>query len=185
MYLSLEAPKQQHLRLCLLLILFLALAANSAHANTRLNTDNLQLVGKATLSKLFWTIYDSRLVSHTGEYKGIEAGLTLELTYQRKISAEQLIDSTREQWQALSLYESEQSEQWLAALKKMWPDVNKSDVLTLQVDENMQSHFFFNNQLIGVMSDSLFTQHFLSIWLSPNSRYSTLQQQLIGLTDSM
>ena len=149
------------------------------------NADKLQQVGEARLTKLFWTIYESRLYTTTGTYRGIEPDLVLEITYQRKISSEQLINSTRSEWQAMSLYTKVQSESWLEKLENIWPDVTKGDVLRLQVDHDMNSHFYFNGRPIGSMEKPEFTRHFLAIWLSPDSRYSELQQQLTGTKTSM
>ena len=149
------------------------------------NIEKLQQVGEARLTKFFWTIYDSRLYTATGTYRGIEPDLVLEITYQREISCEQLIKSTRNEWQALSLYTKAQSEGWLDKLRNMWPDVTKGDVLRLQVDHDMNSHFYFNGDPIGSIEKPKFTRHFLSIWLSPDSRYSELQQQLTGTKTSM
>lgn len=149
------------------------------------NVEKLQQVGEARLTKLFWTIYDSRLYTTTGTYRGIEPDLVLEITYQREISSEQLINSTRSEWQAMSLYKKAQSESWLKQLQNMWPDVTKGDVLRLQVDHDMSSHFYFNGHPIGSVEKPEFTRHFLSIWLSPDSRYSELQQKLTGAKRSM
>jgi len=160
-------------------ILF-AFIAVSAKANSEQLVNDLQLVGEARLSKLFWAIYDSRLYNRSGRYQGIEPGLTLEITYQRKITSQQLVESTREEWQMLRVYKQRSSEQWLKQLLTMWPDVKKDDVLTLRVDNNLASDFYFNGEAIGSIEKPEFTNHFLSIWLSSNARYPKLQQQLIG-----
>lgn len=171
--------KRLHTLLALFMLVLLPMTHGLATAGTN-REPHLQKVGEATLSKLFWTIYDSRLYTTSGEYRGIEPDLMLEITYQRKISSKQLIDSTRDEWQALSLYKKTSSEQWLTQLGKLWPDVDKGDVIKLQLDQQLNSHFYFNGNAIGNINDPAFTRQFLAIWLSPDSNHPEMQRQLIG-----
>ncbi len=167
------------LKAALRILVLLTLPFN-IQATTQQESSLLE-VGSATLTKLFWTIYDSRLFTTSGEYRGIESDLVLEIVYQRKISKQQLINSTRDEWQALSLYTESSSEQWLNELEQFWPDVDKSDTIELKVSEQLNSHFYFNGNAIGTINDAEFTRRFLAIWLSPDSRYPKLQRQLTGV----
>jgi hypothetical protein len=151
---------------------------STAHADT---DQPLKLVGEATLTKLFWTVYDCRLYTSSGVYNGIETGLVLAIVYQRKTSKQQLIISTKNEWQALSLFTPSSSEQWLQELEKFWPDVDQNDVIELKVNQQLSSHFYFNGNAIGTIHSEIFTRRFLAIWLSSDSRYPKLQRQLTGL----
>lgn len=169
----------RHLTRFFMLWLFLLTPVNS-EANAESLTRDLQLVGQARLNYLFWTIYDSRLYTRQGYYQGIEPDLVLEITYQRKVTASQLVESTRKEWQALGVYRQKDSESWLEKLRNNWPDVDKGDVLTLRVGDDLTSHFYFNGQAIGSIREAKFTHHFLAIWLSPDARHSRQQRQLTG-----
>jgi hypothetical protein len=144
-------------------------------------TEILQPVGSTTLKVFFWTIYDSTLFSDDGEYRGIEPGLALKIDYRRSVKRDQLIDTTREQWQELDLYDPAASEQWLRELAELWPDIQRGDSITLFVETDMSATFFFNDQALGQINDSRFTRSFLAIWLAENSTFPKLRNELIGL----
>ncbi|MBY5921774.1 chalcone isomerase family protein [Ferrimonas balearica] len=136
-------------------------------------------VGESRLKVLWFPIYHARLYSDDGRYDGIEPPLLLDLTYLRDIDAEDLLEHTRSEWQRLALYESRDSEAWLASLAAIWPDVAEGDRLTLMV-QPQHSTFYFNGEPIGTIAESRFGEQFLSIWLHPDSRYPKLRNALIG-----
>ena len=140
---------------------------------------DLDPVGSTTLKVFFWTIYDSTLFSSDGVYRGMEPGLSLLVTYRRRISRTDLIDRTREEWQKLDIYKPG-SEQWLNSLAAIWPDVEKGDQLLLQVNNSLGSSFYFNGVPVGDIQDSQFTSAFLAIWLSEQSSYPKQRNQLVG-----
>ena len=109
-------------------------------------TADLQVVGEARLKFLFWQVYDSTLYSNSGTYQELEPNLALKISYRRKISAEQLIRRTREEWQKMSVLSS-QTKEWLLSLAAILPDVNKGDLVILKVDEELASNFYFNGSL--------------------------------------
>lgn len=162
----------QRLNLCLICLLF----TFPAWANP---TQNLDKVGSAKLRVFLWNIYESALYTPSGEFEGIVPGLALEIEYQRNISKRAFIDYTREEWQKQSLY-SDQSELWLAQLKNIFPSVRKEDSLVLRVNDAMASEFYFNEEFIGQIANANFTREFLAIWLSEQSSYPDLRNQLIG-----
>ena len=141
-------------------------------------TADLQVVGEARLKFLFWQIYDSTLFSNSGTYQELEPNLALKISYRRKISAEQLIRRTREEWQKMSLLSS-QTEEWLLSLEAILPDVDKGDLVILKVDEELASNFYFNGSFIGRLGSPAFTA-FLNIWLSEKGSYPELQRELTG-----
>jgi hypothetical protein len=172
-----HCPKKfQATLLCVTCILFSA----SLQAIDQASQPSPLKVGEARLSKLLWDIYDSRLYTPNGVYNGIEPGLVLEIAYLRKIPSKQLLDATRKEWRAMSLYDKAASEAWLQQLRNIWPDVIKGDVIRLEVGPQLGSHFLYNGRPIGSLREAEFTHRFLAIWLSPQSRYSELQQQLTG-----
>ena len=140
----------------------------------------LQPVGSATLKWSFWTIYESTLYDPDGVFSGINHGLALNIEYRRSISRRQLIDATREQWKAMSLYQDDLSDAWLDALSGFWPDVRRGDAITLLVTDGLVSEFYLNGEAIGRISEPGFTENFLAIWLSDESRFPELRDRLIG-----
>jgi hypothetical protein len=144
-------------------------------------TEILQPIGSTTLKVFFWTIYDSTLFSDDGEYRGIEPGLALKIDYRRSVRREQLIKTTRDQWQELDLYDPDASEEWLQELAELWPDIQRDDSITLYVEADLSATFFYNDKALGQVNDPRFTQSFLAIWLAENSTFPKLRNQLIGL----
>lgn len=69
--------------------------------------------GMATLTWGPFKIYDSQLHLPDGRYTGPLGDQALIITYRRNIDSADLVDATREQWQALGVLRQEpQSESW-------------------------------------------------------------------------
>ena len=156
--------------LCLLALL---LAGNA-------QAEQLQLVGKARLEVLFWSIYDSRLYTADGRYRDGQRPLRLELEYLRDIEAADLVEQTRNEWQHLQLPVQEK-ELWLEELARLWPDVREDDVLALEMRESGRSTFLLNGKPLGSIDDPQFGPSFLAIWLSPDTSRPELRRSLIGM----
>jgi len=138
------------------------------------------MVGQARLDFMIWPIYDSRLYSVDGNYQEGQLPLRLEIQYLRDVNAVDLVKHTQSEWQRQGLSPAGQ-QQWLAALSRLLPSVKKNDVLTLLVDEQGSSAFSVNGEPLGRIEDPHFGQHFLAIWLSPNTTRPELRQALLGL----
>ncbi len=143
---------------------------------------DLQLVGSARLRVMFWTIYDSHLYTPSGQYDGIEPGLTLVIDYNRNIDADDLIERTEEEWRSLQLFDAENND-WLQQLTALWPDIRKGDSLAVKVTADESSQFFFNGDEIGHIASPGFTREFLAIWLSTDSSYPDARDRLVGAAD--
>ena len=162
-------------------VLLLALLILTTARSYASPTEQLQPVGSTTLKVMFWTIYDSTLFTSDGQYRGIEPGLALKIDYRRNIKRDQLINTTRDQWQELELYDSGFSENWLGELGTLGPDIRRGDSITLYVEPDMSATFFHNDEPLGQLGDSRFTEAFLAIWLAENTSFPKLRDQLIGL----
>ena len=138
-------------------------------------------VGEAKLSVLFWDIYHSSLYNKSGTYIADEFPQALQLNYLRAISADDLIKHTKEEWKKLGV-SANHLDKWLPLLNDIFPDINKGDTLILIVSKSKTSEFFFNDQSIGVISDELFGENFLKIWLDENCSYPKVRNKLIGLS---
>jgi len=139
----------------------------------------MQLVGQAKLKVLFWDVYQSWLYNPSGQYKAQRYPMALKIRYSRDISAKDLLENTEEQWQQLGLHAT-QYMPWLQQVQLLWPDITQGDELLLVIDKNKQSRFYFNQTLLGQISDPEFGPGFISIWLSASTRYPKLRRQLIG-----
>ncbi|KFZ37029.1 hypothetical protein HR45_13385 [Shewanella mangrovi] len=155
-----------------------------AQAEPMLNWRQWPSVGNASLSWLWFDIYHSTLRTPDGVYLSEAAPLALQIQYLRNISAQELLDATREQWQKLG-YSKAQIEVWLLELSAIFPSVEEGDQL-VYVSAGEHGRFYFQPQgqahfhSLGHISESTLNRAFIAIWLSPQTAYPKLRRQLIG-----
>lgn len=136
-------------------------------------------VGKARLSVLFFDVYDSTLKTPSGQYKGYEEPVALEIHYLRDITSRVLVKQTAKEWEALGLAQAIYLP-FLKPLETLWPDIKKGDSLTFIVLPDGTNAFYYNGHALGGLDHPQFGQHFLDIWLSPNTSRPELRAQLLG-----
>jgi len=146
---------------------------------TAANETALVKVGEAKLKVLFWDVYKSTLYSDNGRYREGQVPLRLDIQYLLNIESDALVARTAQEWDALGL-EHENRDEWLTSLSTLWPDVNKNDVLTIELDDDKRSTFYRNGELLGTIDDTAFGISFIDIWLSPNTTRPNLRAALIG-----
>jgi len=135
------------------------------------------VVGQGNMRWFMINLYEARLLSEDGRYLPNQRPVALEISYKKRIRKSSLIGATKSEWQRMSVV---YSPDWLAGLNAFWPDVDNGDVLTLHVDSDGVSVFYFNQKQIGTINDQDFSQAFLSIWLSDKSSNQRLRNKLLG-----
>jgi hypothetical protein len=138
----------------------------------------LQLVGRAQFSVLFWDIYESRLYTPSGQFEGVKPSVLFEITYQKDITKQDLIERTIEQWQHLGLVKDDY-QRFVLPLNNLWPNIIDGDRLALHVGVG-ESVFYLNDKYIGQIEGEGFAALFLDIWLSPKTSQPKLRLQLLG-----
>lgn len=144
-------------------------------------------VGSATLTWGPFTVYTSQLLTPDGRYTGENRDQALVITYARDIDRKDLVEATRDQWQAQGILQQEPlSEAWLRRLESLWPDVRAGAQLAF-VLKNQQGQFWYRAPdaqtgftPLGPAQPAAFSSRFLAIWLDPRTQYPELRQQLIG-----
>ena len=157
----------------------LAFAIGFAGNAQALPWENLQLTGEARLKVLFWNVYDARLYTADGRYRERSYPIALQLDYLRDIASSDLVDETLRQWQEQGLDGHPRMDDWLDRLAELWPDVSEDDAITLVVDAEGRSQFYFNDRLLGGIEDREFADYFAAIWLSDNTTSPRVREQLI------
>ena len=157
-----------------IVLLVFALLLGTAQASP---VSDFKTVGSTTLNWMFWKIYDISLLTKTGTYQDGTQPLALEITYARDIEGEQLLSSTLEEWERQDI---DWQPDWSEQLQQIYPDVTEGDQLVLRVDDANNSFFYFNEQPVGAIEDAGFTNAFLAIWLSSNSRFQNMTRELTG-----
>ncbi|MCZ4336626.1 chalcone isomerase family protein [Shewanella colwelliana] len=159
------------------LLIFLFSTGVSASTLTHLTKS-----GEGEMTYLFWTLYRAELFVSNSDTASFDAGdRALRIEYFKDIDKHALIEATAEQWQHLG-YQATDIQRWMAPLTQIWPDVAPGDVLTLVVADNGLSHFYFGDNLLGVIEQPDFGEAFLSIWLSEKTSEPELRRQLLGLS---
>lgn len=141
--------------------------------------NELKPVGKTRLQVWFWDVYDAELRTETGSYEQAEQR-ALQLSYLRDIKAQDLVETTEEEWQRLNIAMTDEHQQWLQQLQQMWPDVQKGDCITLVETTDGHAQFYGSTGKLGVIESAQFTDDFLAIWLDEQSRFKSERNELIG-----
>ncbi len=144
-----------------------------------LTPESMLKVGEARLKVLLWSVYDSRLYTPSGSYDDGDRPLRLEIQYLRDIRARDLVDRTLTEWRAMGRAHPDQG-LWLEQLSGLWPDIQASDVLTLELDRDGVATFSHNGETLGRLEDPDFGREFVDIWLSRDSTRQTLRNRLVG-----
>ncbi|MEH6445515.1 MAG: chalcone isomerase family protein [Oceanospirillaceae bacterium] len=159
-------------KICLCLILYCPIAIAQSLPT------HWKMVGKATLSVLWFDIYTAEFLTRNGKYSGTKEPLILKLNYLRAISQRQLLQETNKQLQRFT--SKKQAALWIRSLASIWPDIKKGDQLAFWIDSQGTGHFFLKNSWIGSIKDQAFSAGFISIWLSRESSYPNLAKKLRG-----
>lgn len=164
----------------IILLLLLLLSSQIAAAKINHATKNMQMVGEATLSVLFWDIYHSQLFTPNGNYQTGDYPLALNIHYLRDIDAQDLLERTVQEWDKLG-FKATQYQAWVKQLQQIWPNIKQGDQLTLHITAAQQSDFYFNQNKIGSVQDQRFGQQFVAIWLDEKCSFPHIRKQLLGI----
>ena len=66
-------------------------------------------------------------------------------------------------------------------MTKIFPDVKKGDHITGVYRPSEKAVFFFNQKLLGELSDPELAKRFFGIWLSPLTTEPKMRLHLLGL----
>ncbi|WP_271272040.1 chalcone isomerase family protein [Aliamphritea hakodatensis] len=163
----------KHLRYCLFCVFMLLPLTSVAEL-----PKGLRPVGEASLSFLWYDVYQARLFNLQGQYDGLKAPLVLQIIYRREITGQVLIEQTANQLR--NKVPEEQIQLWLQELASLWPDIRTDDQLTFHMKSFDSGDFYFNGRLLGNVEHPGFARAFINIWLADDGRYSRMAKQLRG-----
>ena len=143
-------------------------------------TDHLKKVGEGNMSWMFLDIYRATFFTENGVYQAFDYPQALSITYLKDINKNRLLEATKKQW-LLQDYDQLQIESWIDELSQIWPNIKSNDNLIFYVDKNNQGIFYYNQRLIGSVSDKELSTAFLAIWLSHKTSQPKLRRQLLGI----
>jgi hypothetical protein len=141
-----------------------------------------RLQGSGTLRFLGLRIYDARLwvAERAVADDWVALPLALELAYQRALEGEQIAERSLVEMRRQGEIAAEPAARWLAAMKKLFPDVKAGDRITGVNLPGEGARFFVNGTLRGELKEAEFARLFFGIWLSPKTSEPALRQALLG-----
>jgi hypothetical protein len=164
-------------------LLPLAALAQSSPAYVRQALPESTLVGQGLYRWFGLSIYKARLWGD--KTKVTAAGwsgspFALELEYTRTLYGEKIAIASIDEIKKLGIGTNAQHDQWLADMKKIFPNVEEGQQLTGLFSPGQPSRFFLNGSSIGEIADPEFGPAFFGIWLHPKTSAPKLRQLLLG-----
>jgi hypothetical protein len=164
-------------------LLPVAALAQSSPAYVRQALPESTLVGQGLYRWFGLSIYKARLWGD--KTKVTAAGwsgspFALELEYTRTLYGEKIAIASIDEIKKLGIGTNAQHDQWLADMKKIFPNVEEGQQLTGLFSPGQPSRFFLNGSSIGEIADPEFGLAFFGIWLHPKTSAPKLRQLLLG-----
>lgn len=143
-----------------------------------------RLLGEASLRYWGLQIYHARLwtLPMLQADQVVDHPLVLELQYQRELKGRAIAERSLSEMLRAGPIPEQQSQQWLAHMQRIFPDVKNGDRLTGQLHPGQGISFGLNGQPIGRVDDPEFARRFLGIWLAPTTSQPDLRLALLGLS---
>jgi hypothetical protein len=141
--------------------------------------ENPKPVGEARLEVMFWDIYDAQLIAPDGKFDP-QKPFALSLTYLRDFKGKSIASRSIDEMRKQGMTDEVKLAKWYEKMEQVFPNVNEGENLTGVVDSAANSHFYFNDQKVGTISDPEFSQWFFNIWLSEKTSEPEIREQLLG-----
>lgn len=143
----------------------------------------LRSVGAARLTVWGFQFYDARLWA-PAEFSADDyarSGFALELTYLRSFDHGSIAERSIKEMRSIGSMGEPQAAQWLAQMRKIFPDIAKGDRLVGVHKPGEGATFTFNGKPAGEIRDPEFGRLFFGIWLSPQTSQPQMRRELLGL----
>ncbi len=147
---------------------------------------NVRSVGSARLKVWGFDIYDVRLWA-TPKFKAedyAQHDFAVEINYLRNFDNDAIAQRSIKEMAAIGPMSPSQSSQWLAQMRKIFPDITKGDRLVGIHKSNVGAQFTFNGKPVGEISDPEFGRLFFGIWISEQTSAPKMRRELLGLVDT-
>jgi hypothetical protein len=140
---------------------------------------NWTLCGQGIFSWSVFKFYTIRLLTPSGRFDASQPYI-LDLSYLRKLSAQQIVTITLQEIERLFAPEAEQLASWRQALESIVPDVGLGDQLFGWFKPDEGVYFFSAQRALGSILDAEFSRAFSAIWLDPRTQRPALREALLG-----
>jgi hypothetical protein len=168
-----------HRRHFLLAGLATALAPAFAQASPLSIVPQPEQVGKGRLTIFMTPILDVALFAPDARWRS-DAPYALQVTFLRSLEGHKLVGHVLDEMRHIGFGGDPRLMQWGQSLDSILPDVTKGDVLTGVRDERGGARFYLGTQPIGHVADTVFTNAFFGICLSPRTSQPQLRRDVLG-----
>ncbi|HBO38299.1 MAG TPA: hypothetical protein DD638_06520 [Pasteurellaceae bacterium] len=138
---------------------------------------NWQHIGKADYNWGPFHVYSISLYTETGAYQENQWPLMLSFKFAKPVEGKNFAITLIKEIDTLKMTQSDTA-QWLGQLQKILPDFSPNDSLSYIALEN-KGYFVLNDTILNYEFDAEFNRTLSAIWLSPNSNYKQLREQLL------
>lgn len=141
-----------------------------------------RLHGSTRLRFLGLVVYDARLWSpeRPSPLGWSEQPLALEIEYARALSGGPIAERSLTEMRRQGPIADEVAQQWLATMRRAFPDVARGDRLTGVLLPGRGLRLFHNGSLRIEVADADFARRFFGIWLAPETSEPSLRADLFG-----
>lgn len=141
-----------------------------------------RLLGGGRLRVFGFQVYDARLWAGPGFRVDNFASqsLALELSYLRAFEGQAIAERSITEMRRAAPVNDDLAEQWLAALRKLLPDVKKGDRILGVHRPGVGAAFWINGKPLGEIRDAEFAKRFFGIWLAPGTSEPGLRNALVA-----
>lgn len=140
-----------------------------------------RLAGEGKLTWLGFHVYDARLFAapRFDVADPYTQAFVLELTYARKLEGKSIAEASRDEIQRLGFGDEARRARWLAAMEKLFPDVDKGRRIAGVNQPGVGARFYVDGSFVGSIDEPDFARAFFAIWLDPRTRAPRLRESLL------
>ncbi|WP_433771437.1 chalcone isomerase family protein [Pseudomonas putida] len=170
---------------CRVICLVLMLQSAELFADWREVLPDARLLGSGDMRVFGFSIYSAQFWSPSlivGQPLGADVPFALELTYNRAVSRDDLVEASIKEIRRLSSnsLNSRRMARWEWEMQQAFVDVRAGDRITGVYKPGEGVRFYVGENLQHVVRDEAFAKAFFAIWFDPRTRNPELRAQLLG-----
>ena len=135
-------------------------------------------IGKADYNWGPFHVYSLFLYTENGQYQENERPLMLSFKYAKPVEGKNFAITLIKEINKLGISKNNTAK-WLEELQQNLPDFSPNDTLSYIALADV-GYFVLNDTILHHEFDSEFNAAFMAIWLSPNSNFPQLREQLLN-----
>ncbi|MBL8713049.1 MAG: chalcone isomerase family protein [Alphaproteobacteria bacterium] len=135
--------------------------------------------GEATLRKFMFHVYDAALWTDAASWT-MKKTFALTLRYGMNFDGDDLAKRSISEMDGQEKLEDATAADWRAKLAALFPDVKKGDRITAVYLPANGTRIYHNGKYRGSITNLLFSERFIGIWMSPQTSEPAVRKALIG-----